>query len=242
VDDSHPLDVKPPILATKVDDDRPLASGGLPSSRVDDDRPPFVKPPILATKVDDEHPPPDFVKPPILATKVDDDRPPREGVDDDRPLLQKVDDDRPLLYPENGVKRATKNKEDKEGTSSSSNKKKRHYGANTEASRYLFEKTGRKRWANVLQKEEFEKTEAEVGTERMIQAIDWALVSGISNIKSILTAARKGGHDAKPRPREQRPGVQERGQDPLAESRRRGLTIIEDEPGPAEDGGADRTV
>lgn len=65
------------------------------------------------------------------------------------------------------------------------------FGASTSASRYLFEKTGRKRWSNLLQKSEFESTETEVGFERMKNAIDWALLSGISNIKSMLTAARK---------------------------------------------------
>jgi len=69
--------------------------------------------------------------------------------------------------------------------------------AQTPASKYLFEKTSRKRWRNLVQKEEFEKVEAQVGEARMKEAIDWALLSGISNIKSILTAAKKGGrHDA----------------------------------------------
>ncbi len=45
-------------------------------------------------------------------------------------------------------------------------------------------------------KEEFEKTETQVGEARMKEAIDWALLSGISNIKSILTAAKKGGSHA----------------------------------------------
>lgn len=64
-------------------------------------------------------------------------------------------------------------------------------GADTEASRYLFAKTGRKRWANLVQKEEFEKAESEAGPERMKRAVDWALLSGISNIKSMVTASRK---------------------------------------------------
>jgi len=68
--------------------------------------------------------------------------------------------------------------------------------AQTPASKYLFEKTSRKRWRNLVQKEEFEKTETQVGEDRMKQAIDWALLSGISNIKSILTAAKKGGSHA----------------------------------------------
>lgn len=66
--------------------------------------------------------------------------------------------------------------------------------AQTPASKYLFEKTGRKRWKNLVQKEEFERAEAEVGFERMKEAIVWALLSGISNIKSIITAARRGRH------------------------------------------------
>ncbi|MBA7704170.1 hypothetical protein ES703_112971 [subsurface metagenome] len=65
--------------------------------------------------------------------------------------------------------------------------------AQTPAAKYLFEKTSRKRWKNLVQKEEFEKVEAQVGEARMKGAIDWALLSGISNIKSILTAAKKGG-------------------------------------------------
>ena len=68
--------------------------------------------------------------------------------------------------------------------------------ANTPSSKYLFEKTSRKRWKNLVQKEEFEKVEAQVGEDRMKEAIDWALLSGISNIKSILTAAKKGGGHA----------------------------------------------
>ena len=66
-------------------------------------------------------------------------------------------------------------------------------GAQTPASKYLFEKTGRKRWQNVVQKELFETTEAEVGEQRMTEAVNWALASGISNIKSVCTAAKKGG-------------------------------------------------
>jgi len=79
--------------------------------------------------------------------------------------------------------------------------------ANTDASKYLFSKTGRKRWQNQVQKEEFEKAEAEVGSERMIEAINWALLSGISNIKSIITAARrqKGGEAKEDRGTRERP-------------------------------------
>lgn len=69
-----------------------------------------------------------------------------------------------------------------------------HLGAETPASKYLFEKTGRKRWANLVQKEQFEKAESEVGEARVKEAIDWALTSGISNIKSIITAARRSKH------------------------------------------------
>jgi len=67
-------------------------------------------------------------------------------------------------------------------------------GAQTPASKYLFEKTGRKRWQNLVQKEQFEKAESEVGEDRMREAIDWALTSGISNIKSVITAARRSKH------------------------------------------------
>jgi phage replication O-like protein O len=68
-----------------------------------------------------------------------------------------------------------------------------YLGAGTPASKYLFEKTGRKRWQNLVQKEQFEKAESEVGEARMKEAVNWALTSGISNIKSIITAARREG-------------------------------------------------
>ena len=71
------------------------------------------------------------------------------------------------------------------------NQKQITFSASTPASSYLFEQTGRKRWKYQVQKEQFEKAEAEVGLARMKEAIDWALTSGISNIKSIITAARK---------------------------------------------------
>ena len=76
-------------------------------------------------------------------------------------------------------------------------------GPDTPASRYLFEQTGRKRWAFAVQKKEFEKAESEVGEARMKEAINWALTSGISNVKSIITAARKkhGQSRADTRPR-----------------------------------------
>ena len=80
-------------------------------------------------------------------------------------------------------------KEDKEAKKKGANAP--FLGAQTEASMYLFNKTGRKHWANLVQKEEFERAEAEVGPGRMKEAIDWALLSGIPNIKSIVTAARK---------------------------------------------------
>jgi hypothetical protein len=60
----------------------------------------------------------------------------------------------------------------------------------TEASRYLFTKTRRKRWGNSVQRDSFEAAEAQFGYTRMVDAIDWALLSGISNIKSIISAAR----------------------------------------------------
>ncbi len=65
------------------------------------------------------------------------------------------------------------------------------YGAATKASEYLFEKTSRKRWANLVQKELFERTEAEVGFPIMKEAIDWALIKGISHIQSMITTAKK---------------------------------------------------
>jgi hypothetical protein len=69
----------------------------------------------------------------------------------------------------------------------------------TPGTKYLFEKTNRKRWQNLVQKEMFEATEAEVGESRMIEAINWALGSGINNVKSICTAAKKGSnHGTKP--------------------------------------------
>ena len=67
-------------------------------------------------------------------------------------------------------------------------------GAETPASKYFFEKTGRKRWQNLVQKEQFEKAESEVGEAGMKEAIDWALTSGISNIKAIITAAKRNKH------------------------------------------------
>ncbi len=91
----------------------------------------------------------------------------------------------------------TKVKETKVKESPSSIKKKEGvkppatYGAVTKASEYLFEKTGRKRWSNLVQKELFESTEAEVDFPIMKAAIDWALVKGISDIQSIITAAKK---------------------------------------------------
>jgi len=80
-------------------------------------------------------------------------------------------------------------------------------GAQTPASKYLFEKTGRKRWQNLVQKEQFEKAESEVGEARMKEAIDWALTSGISNIKSIITTSRrkKGGEAKEDRGTGERP-------------------------------------
>lgn len=82
-------------------------------------------------------------------------------------------------------------------------------GPETPASRYLFEKTSRKRWQNLVQKEQFEKAESEVGEARMKEAIDWALTSGISNIKSMITASRrkKDGEPTRrdPGPRTERP-------------------------------------
>jgi len=104
--------------------------------------------------------------------------------------------------------------------------------AQTPASRYLFEKTGRKRWKNLVQKEEFEKVEAQVGEARMKEAIDWALLSGISNVKSILTAAKKGSKhgDAGRGPGPGR-GAPAHRQDPHAAAREAGWQVGEDDQG-----------
>lgn len=116
------------------------------------------------------------------------------------------------------------NKKEKEGPSPHG------LGAQTPASKYLFEKTGRKRWQNLVQKEQFEKAESEVGEECMKEAINWALTSGISNIKSIITAARRGGrHEAgrgtKPRGRPQvHQGVTPAYHQTTDEERRRAIT------------------
>jgi phage replication O-like protein O len=63
--------------------------------------------------------------------------------------------------------------------------------ATTEVSRYLFEKTNRKRWANFVQKEKFEACENQVGVKVMKDAVDWALTRGIADIKSMITTAQK---------------------------------------------------
>ena len=102
--------------------------------------------------------------------------------------------------------------------------------AQTPASKYLIEKTGRKRWKNLVQKEEFEKVEGQVGEARMKEAIDWALLSGISNVKSMLTAAKKGGRhdDAGKRPEPGRGSPAHR-QDPHAAARAVGWQVGEDD-------------
>jgi len=101
----------------------------------------------------------------------------------------------------------------------------------TPISKYLFEKTSRKRWKNRVQKEEFEKVEAQVGEARMKEVVDWALLSGISNIKSILTAAKKGGSHAG---REQG-----RGSDPHKRGAGKGFRVIESGPDEASEGEED---
>ena len=88
-----------------------------------------------------------------------------------------------LVMPKESIKESIKE--------TSSKEEGRPQTTRTPATEYLFSQTGRKRWQYRMQKEEFEKAEAEVGFERMKEAIDWALLSGISNIKSIITAARK---------------------------------------------------
>jgi hypothetical protein len=98
--------------------------------------------------------------------------------------------------------------------------------AQTPASKYLFEKTGRKRWKNLVQKEEFEKVESQVGEARMKEAIEWALLSGISNVKSILTAAKKGGrHDDEGKRPESGRGAPARKQDPHAAAKAAGWKV-----------------
>jgi len=125
-------------------------------------------------------------------------------------------------------------------------------GAQTPASKYYFEQTGRKRWRYPVQKEQFEKAEAEVGEARMKDAIDWALTSGIDNIKSIITAAKRGrkekdeggpdGRAGKELERSQRresgerPGAPADRRDPLEASKRAGWKFKRSGPA-APDGG-----
>ena len=96
-------------------------------------------------------------------------------------------------------------------------------GPETPSSKYLFEKTNRKRWQNFVQKEQFEKAEAEVGEARMKEARDWALTSGISNIKSIITASRRK-KDGEPKRGGSGAGTHQQGiKEPSAERYRQSL-------------------
>ena len=61
--------------------------------------------------------------------------------------------------------------------------------ATTEASKFWFEKSRRKRWNNVFQKEVWESCESEVGSVNMREAAGWALTKNITNINSIITRA-----------------------------------------------------
>jgi len=112
----------------------------------------------------------------------------------------------------------------KETVASSSAKKKATLGPETPTSEYFFSKTGRKRWQNQLQKELFESAEADLGVEAMTRAINWALLKGITNIQSIITAARGGKHGRD----EGGTRLPERGTDPLEEARAEGWTIVGD--------------
>ncbi len=94
-----------------------------------------------------------------------------------------ADNTKPSLYKENPLKKPSKENVKEVSTSL--------LGAVTPVSKYFFEKSRRKRWSNLVQKEEFEKCEAEVGEEAMMGGVKWALGSGITNIKSMITAARK---------------------------------------------------
>lgn len=103
-------------------------------------------------------------------------------------------------------------------------------GALTPAAKYLFEKTGRKRWQNLVQKEEFEKAEQEVGEEGMKKAIDWALLKGfgLSQLQSILTVARKGDNHGKTGEPDRRPGTHQ--PDIARRDKFSGFTAIESGP------------
>jgi len=58
----------------------------------------------------------------------------------------------------------------------------------------------------------------------MTRAINWALLKGITNIQSIITAARGGKHGRD----EGGTRLPERGTDPLEEARAEGWTIVGD--------------
>ncbi len=93
-----------------------------------------------------------------------------------------------------------------------------NHAAETDASKFLFEKTNRKRWPNLVQKEEFESAEKDVGSEKMIEAVKWALTSGIANIKSIITTAKRRPKNDQPQLRIQ--SHKEGSREPTAEELR----------------------
>lgn len=63
--------------------------------------------------------------------------------------------------------------------------------AETPTAKLWFEGWKRKRWANIYQKELWEKCEKDVGPVNMTEATKWALGKGISNINSVITYAIK---------------------------------------------------
>jgi len=62
---------------------------------------------------------------------------------------------------------------------------------NPPAVKFYFETFRRKRWGNSEQERLFLETLEAVGQEKMLDAIRWAAQSGVANVKSICTAARK---------------------------------------------------
>jgi hypothetical protein len=65
----------------------------------------------------------------------------------------------------------------------------------TPASRVFFETWGRKRWKNKAQRRLFEETEALVGVDVMIRAVNWAAQNEIAKVPSICTTAKKMHRD-----------------------------------------------
>lgn len=77
----------------------------------------------------------------------------------------------------------------------------------SKASAMFFEQFHRRRWGTKAERELFLKTEADVGSDVMIQAVTWGAENRISKVPAICTRARQiaSGTDAKPR--RQRKGV-----------------------------------